>query len=444
MGKNPYLIRPTAENYKPWDSYIISVPYGDGIKSTQSIAEHRYSYWQVHQLYLIQQYPDLYKNKNLLDLIPDEVKQRIHRPYSPNPDLLRGFNGLAPMFDLLSFWIAVYERERKRTFASISPKHQVKHLDEKQYQEYLDRLKSNAESVQTRYGKSVNELYQFLYQLLELQTDYRKQERYKLAQELRNDIIFLAHLIELLTDNDWEEVADELGKRFTFWSRQDFRYLDLLIKERDEAREILVDVAKKYDEVLKNHNILGGKLTFSANDTDDLLDYCKRQNYTVLFTSLSGMTATEEEYDDKFRPVTRYTNLKNVLTALEFVMRDFALRTGGTSDRLTLSAVIRAVMKNETWFPLYLKKYKERLTRANNEAEFFNHLSQLLHDPDLVQSEDTFWARVFLIASLARNLTAHDFPKEDWFYGELYEEMLEAGIFAILYSWHVAKINGWA
>jgi hypothetical protein len=443
IGKNPHLVRPTVGNFKPWDSYKISVPYGDGLKSFASTAEHRYGYWQVHQLYLIQQYPDLYKNKSLLDHISDEIKERLHRPFSLNPDLLREFKGLASMFDLLSYWITLYEREQKRAFALIPPKHQVKHLDETQYQAYLDRLKFSAESAQVRYSKSVDELYQFLYELLELRRDYQKKERSKLVEELKNDIIYLAHLIELLTDSDWEEVADELGRRFTFWTRQNFRYLDLLIKERDEAREILVDVAKKYEEVLKTHNISGSRLAFPSSDIDDLLDYCKRQNYTVLFTSLSGMTATEEEYAEKFRPVTRYTNLKNALTALEFMMRDFALRTGGTKGRLTLSVVIESVMKNEAWFSLYEKKDKRKLISANNEAEFFNHLNQLLHDPDLVQSEDAFWARIFLIASLARNLTAHDFPTEDWFYGELYGDMFEAGIYALMYSWQFAKTNGW-
>ena len=443
MGKNPYLVRPTPENYKSWDSYEISVTYGDGLKSAQSIAEHRYSYWQVHQLYLIQQYPDLYKNKILLDHIPDEVKQRLYRPYAPIPDVLRNFHGQAGMFDLLSFWITVYERERKRAFASIPPKHQVKHLDEKQYQAHLDRLKSNAEFSQTRYGLTVDELYKFLYQLLELRSDYQKKERYKLAEELRNDIISLAHLIELLTDNDWEEVADELGQRFTFWTRQDFRYLDLLIKERDEARDILIGLAKKYNDVLKEHKISVAKLSFSASDVDDFLNYCKREGYSVIFTSLSGMIATEEEYSDKFRPVTRYTNLKNALTALEFLLRDLAFRSGNPPDKLTLNPVIKAVMKNETWLPLFQQKTKLGLTSASNEAEFSTKLSQLLNDPDLVQSEDTFWARVFLIASLARNLTAHDFPTDDWFYGEFFGEMLEAGIFAILYSWQLAKISGW-
>jgi hypothetical protein len=100
-------------------------------------------------------------------------------------------------------------------------------------------------------------------------------------------------------------------------------------------------------------------------------------------------------------------------------------------------------MKNETWLPLFQQKTGMGLTSAGNEAEFLTKLSQLLNDPDLVQSEDTFWARTFLIASLARNLTVHDFPTEDWFYGELFGEMLEAGIFAILYSWQLGKQSGW-
>lgn len=443
MGTNLYLVRPTADNYRPWESYEISIPYGEGLKSAEKTAVHYFGYWQVHQLYYIQQYPDLHKNKTLLDHIPDEVKNRIHRPLSPNPDTLREFKGLATMFDLLSFWITIYERERRRTFALIPPQHHVKHLEEKQYHAYLDRLKSEAEFILLRYGKSVEELYKFMYQLLELQSDYQKKEKYKLAEEIRNDIVSLSHLIELLTDSEWDDVADELGRRFTFWTRQKFRYLDLLVKEKDEAREMLIDVAKKYKEVLKTHNISSENFNFSVREIDNLLDYCKRQNYTVLFTSLSGMTATEEEYAEKFRPVTRYTNLKNALTALEFIMRDFALRTGGTKGRLTLSAVIEALMKNEVWFSLYEQKYRKQLTSAKNEEEFFLHLNQLLHDPDLVQTEEAFWARVFLIASLARNLTAHDFPKEDWFYGELYGEMLEAGIYAILYSWHKAKEYGW-
>jgi hypothetical protein len=106
--------------------------------------------------------------------------------------------------------------------------------------------------------------------------------------------------------------------------------------------------------------------------------------------------------------------------------------------------VIQSVLKNETaWFPLFEKKTNNGFTRAKNSAEFFTKLNQLAHDTDLVQSEETYWARVFLIASLARNLTVHVYPNDDWFYGDLFGEMLRAAIYAILYSWQVAKREGW-
>jgi len=444
MGKNPYLVRPTPENYKAWDSYTISVSYGEGQKTSKSIAEHRYSYWQVHQLYFIQQYPDLYKNKSLLDHIPDEIKQRIWRPYSPSQDRLREFNGLAPMFDLLSFWITVYERERKRTFALIPEEHQVKHLDSAQLQTYQDKLKADAKLVETRYRTNVDNLFQFLYQLLELYSDYRRNERFKLAEELRNDIIFLAHLIQVLTNSDWEGIAEELGKRCTVWTKQEFRHLDILIKERDDARELLTHFAGNYKDSLGKLKISDPTRTFASAEIDDFLDYCGREGFSVLLTALSGMVATEDEYAEKFRRVSRYTNLKNALTTLEFILRDFAVKGDNTLKKLTLNPVIRAVMKNETWFPLFEEKSNSHVTSAENIAQFFTHLNQLIHDPDLLQSEDTYWARVFLIASLARNLTVHAYPNDDWFYGELFGEMLRATIYAILYSWQLGKEEGWA
>lgn len=444
IGKNPYLVRPTLENYKSWDSYIISVSYGEGQKTTKSIAEHRYCYWQVHQLYFIQKYPDLYKNKYLLDHIPEEIKQRILRPNAPSRNRLQEFNGLASMFDLLSFWITVYERERKRMFALIPEEHQVKHLDSTQIQTYQDKLRADAKLVQARYGINVDVLYQFLYQLLDLYKDYRENERFKLADELRNDIIFLAHLIQILTDNDWEEIAKELGERYPFWIKRDFRHLDTLIKECDEARELLSYYAENYTDSLGKLKIPGSTRTFSSGEIDNLLEYCGREGFSVLLTALSGMVATEDEYAEKFRRVSRYTNLKNALTVLEYILRKFAIEGGNTLKKLTLNPVIRAVMKNEPWYPQFEQKTNSGVTSAGSIDQFFNHLNQLLHDPDLLQSENAYWARVFLIVSLGRNLTVHTYPNEDWFYGELFGEMLRATIYAILYTWQLAKTKGWA
>jgi hypothetical protein len=107
-----------------------------------------------------------------------------------------------------------------------------------------------------------------------------------------------------------------------------------------------------------------------------------------------------------------------------------------------LIPTIQKVMKNEAWISLFSKKIDK--TSAKDSAGFFVKLNELLLDSELVQSEDAYWARIFLIASLARNLTAHIYPGDDWFYGKLFDEMLQSTIYAILYSWQKAKREGWA
>lgn len=155
------------------------------------------------------------------------------------------------------------------------------------------------------------------------------------------------------------------------------------------------------------------------------------------------MIATGEEYAVKFRRVTRYTNIKNVLTALEFLLKSFAANGDFQLNGKTLNQVIQKMMGSEEWISLFGKKTKQGLTSAKDPTEFFIKLDQLANDSDLVQSEETFWAREFLIASLARNLTVHSYPDIDWFYGQLFGEMLGAALYSVMYSWQVAIREGW-
>ena len=143
MDSNPYLSRPTIDNYKPWQEYEIEIEISEGQKTSEKTSEHYYSYWQVYQLKNIQKYPDLWKNKPLLDLIPSNKKQQIFRPWAPDSEKLQSFNGLAKMFDVLSFWITVYHREELKTFSLVPEKHQIRRLDDTQFQDYLSRITDN-------------------------------------------------------------------------------------------------------------------------------------------------------------------------------------------------------------------------------------------------------------------------------------------------------------
>jgi len=325
----------------------------------------------------------------------------------------------------------------------VNEEHQIRHLDAPHLQAYQKQLTVDAKLVQAHYHLTVDDLYQFLYQLIELYNDYRENERYKLSDELRNDIIYLARLIGSLNGSQWEEIAEELGRRYTHWTKQDFLHLDILTRERDEARQLLTHFAGKYKDTLDELKIPTPTCVFSTGEIDELLNFCEHEGFSVLLTALSGMIATPDEYTRKFRRISRYTNLKNALTSLEFLLKDFAGKGGIPLNKLTLNPTIQSVMKKEAWFALFADRTSKGLTTARDSAIFLFKLNELMQDKELIHSEDSYWARVFLIASLARNLTVHAYPDDDWFYGDLFGEMLRAAIYAILYSWQIARKEGW-
>ena len=266
----------------------------------------------------IQQYPNLYRNKILLDHVPDDIRKNILR-WLPGKEKLSAFDEKAPYYDALSFWIAVYAREEKRTAASVPERHGRVRLGHGQAESYRERFTILAKSVQCRFGLTVCGVYEFLFKLTELYEEYQREERFRLAGELRRDMIYLAHLIGGITGKTREgEIADELGRRYprdSYWgsSKQIFLHLDIATRERDDAKVVLqvaarqydkelkTIVARKYDRELRCFEVAGRACTIPEGEIDDMLDYFERDGPSILITALSGLTATGEEYSLKFR-----------------------------------------------------------------------------------------------------------------------------------------------
>jgi len=437
MGKTPYLIKPALDTYRTWSSY--------------EKADHYYSGWQVHQLYEIQRHPDLYLNQRLIKHIPYEVQERFYIPSAPKPEYLREFKGMSIWFDALSFWITFFTRLQRKTFALIPVLHKVQRLEKTQYQTYLTHLKAGTKLIQNRFGLALEDNYKFLSHLLQLHDYYQKAERYKLADELENSIIYHARFIGNLTDQEWDGIADEIEKRFGIWKKRDFQHLNVAYKERDEAHDLLKHFAQNYGSNLKTLGIANSSLTFPPNEIDELMGYCTNEGIPVFFTALSGMIYTDEDYAKKSRRVMQYTNIKNATTALEVLLRKFASKGSITINGTGLSAAVKYVFEKETgWMPLFNSNLSKGFTNTSPGLrpditlnEFYSKLIHVLGDKKLIQSENTFWARVFLIACLTRNLTAHNYPEQDWFFSELIGEMESAIIYAILFSWKFAKKEGW-
>ena len=423
--KNKFLIRPKADEFQAWTEYKV-----DGFSLIS--ARHYYSYWQVHQLYSVQQY--LRKNGT--------------------PQYLAIDADMRSNFDALSFWITMYRRERQRAFArafaNVPDKYGVKRLDDSRYADYRKRLRNHAAEVVNRFGLGRDGLYRFLYRLVELYEGYRKIERYKLADALSQDVFDLQRLIELSLCDDFDRISDEL--RGEKWSVRGFKYrdaattfrhLDISVKERDYACDLITRVSAQSSSDLEKFGCQDW--SFTSEDADALLGYCEQEGLGLLLTALGGMSAVgEEEYRHNFRRVQMYTNLKNALTSYEYLLKSLGEKGGYKVGGKTLSPAICATMRKQPWFALYIKKVNSTLVRANSEEEFFCNLEKLQKDCELQQTKkDGYWARMFLITHLARNAVVHMYLEDDRYFSDPFATTLDAVVNAACYTWKLAQSENW-
>lgn len=434
MGSNPYLIRPGDSEFKAWDDYKVKVSEYQGREIKESRAEHFYSYWQVHHLCWIQNYPDLYQNARLLELIPEESRP-IGRPIMPRKERLAGFDGMGQHFDALSFWITVYGRERFRTFANAAVVSGFRRIDSDEEIRHQQRLKEQSMMVAKRFNLSREQMYKFLHRLIGRYEKYESQERYKLADDLKMDVLHLERLIEVNTGEDLNAILNNVSHNDALTLRR----MDTATRERDQAFRVIVRGAQRCASEL--HKLGENDWSFTESDVNELLDYCADEGLELIHTAMSGMVASsDEEEQQKFRYVELYSNLKNILTSYEYLLKNLGER-GQVNVRGTLGRVIPKVMRGEGWLHVFVNR--RGLARADTPAEFLNNLDFIINDDHLGGSVDDYWARSFLITLLARNCAVHSYPTEDRYYVESFGHMLHAPIAAMLFTWQLAKRKNW-
>ena len=442
--KNQFLSRPNTDAFQVWAEYkvcgfslISQSPLDKPVTPSLISACHYYSYWQVHQLYSVQQY--LRKNGAAPQYLAIDAKMRSN-------------------FDALSFWITMYRLERQRAFANVPDKYGVKRLDDSRYANYRKRLRNHADTVVDRFGLGRDGLYRFLHSLVERYESYRKNERYKLADALRQDIFDLQRLIEIRLCDDFDRISDEL-RRISIgeeWSVRGFKYrdvattfrhLDIATKERDYACDLIADIS---DRCCADLEKLGCQdWAFTSADAKGLLAYCEQEGLGLLLTALGGMSSVgEEERRHNFRSVQRYTNLKNALTSYEYLLKSLGekanLDVGGKTLRPAICATMGKQPNKQPWFDLYKKKVKSGLTSAKCEEEFFRNLEKLHEDRELQQNKVVgYWARMFLITHLARNAAVHLYPKGDRYFADPFGTTLHAVVNAACYTWKLAQSENW-
>ena len=433
-GGNPYLSVPNPSvDFRRWNEYRVTITDKQGNAFKRPTVEHYYAYWQVHQLHLVQQYPDL------LYLNGEFLGKRWSRIY-PRKEEFATFRGRQSYFDALSFWITVYAREQGRTFASVPEINNVRRLDKNQGDDYRDRLVEHAHMVKERFNLDIKNIHEFLRWLVDAFQIYERRERYKLSMELKEDIFQLEGFYRLITGRSRDETAGAVWENDIHGSRA-FRHLAIETKERDYAFDVLNQASGSCVQELRKRG--DSEWQFSESDVNGLLDYCEREGLGLLLTTLSGMMAIgNEEYRQNFRRVWMYTNLKNVLTSYEYLLKDLAeknLVDGGNSR--TLTPLVKSIASKEGWAGIFEELMNRKLVRADSVGEFMNNLDTLISDQTLNESDDGFWAQAFSITCLARNGTVHLYPTDDRYYGDMFGLMLNAVVHAMFYTWKMAQAN---
>ncbi len=440
-GGNPYLQIPTLGDYQPWDEYAVALPDIEDLQ--RPTAAHYYGYWQVHQLYLIQRHPHLYRYAALVDRLPPDDPARTLWLDFPSKEWLREFDGMRPYFDALSFWITLYERERARTFAGVPDKDGVRRITSIAAGQHKRRLAESAVLTMERFELAASDICRFLRQLIHLYEDYERDERYKLARKLRYDILHCGRLLELGQDWSWQQVEDQLGQS-NYFDKQTFRRMRAPAKERDYAVDVLTHTPGAFSQALQEDD--KSSWPFTEVDANALLDFCEQQRFSLFRTSLSGTLAVGvDEPREKFTQEHTYSNVRNILTGYEELLRRLPPKTVQDALPAGFTNKVSKLIHGRSWAMKFdrVRSDPNKLLDAKSPEEFRTKLNTVLNHKELQGSKDGLVAMAFIVTCLARNFTAHSLPDDDGIFREALGKSLDAVIIAITHTWKLAQEEGW-
>jgi hypothetical protein len=274
--KNRFLLRPSHGDFEPWDSFRVEIESPTIGNYKVSSVQHYYHYWQVYQVHQIQKrYPVFAKYAWNIQNLSEEARKQISFLKPQDSDPVATLYGRAEYFDALSFYIELHHAEEQRAFAPVPTIDGLKQLSDEQLRDYQSRLGNHARFVLQRYGLTVEELYQFLVYVLNLHTEYQRDERIKLADKLEQDILYLTRFIVDLTNQSFDEIEEKVGRQASVWTKKKFRHLDRALAVQDYARETFERLMSGYNRNFRNLNI-------SLADIDRLLRFVEEKGVFII------------------------------------------------------------------------------------------------------------------------------------------------------------------
>jgi hypothetical protein len=311
---NRYLIDPSKMGYQPWDSYQAKVKNSTGEEYLKENAHHYYHYWQIYQAYEIQRkFPVFSKYHSVYEILKESRPAWADYFYPGTPNHLVDVYGYYSRFDALSFFMTLYAQEKVKTF--LLPNGKIRPFDEKEIEDYRTRVKKHAQSVVNQFGlgDKIESLYEFLIYLLELQSDFQRQEKMLLAKEIEKDLINLITFIFFAIGQKFDDIGHALEQRIDLGTQKRFRHLDKSLLVKDETQDVFEHLVKKYNHLFPDSSL-------SNQELKQLVDFLIAK---PLFIFPHAIYDIQENLNEgKYFPRTSlYSGLGNLSVGFESFLR---------------------------------------------------------------------------------------------------------------------------
>ncbi|MFT3893074.1 MAG: hypothetical protein QM730_15705 [Anaerolineales bacterium] len=293
---------------------------------------------------------------------------------------------------------------------------------------YKSDIMQHAISVMKKYDLNLDELYDFLPYLLELKRNYRNQEKYLLADEIKKDATWLINMISYVGNVTFDEIQERLAGRVDRWTLKEFRHLDNSLLINDAAKDDLAFLLKEFNNLFPD-------LSLSDKDIEKMISFLNKNQITIIPFAIYYLV----DIMNKSEPVwfmSMYMGLSGLLIGFESFLRELRDRKRNPkTTKRDLYNFLFELYESESWWDEFqdTKTNLEKLHAKDNLVI----LSNLVQDEKISRS-----AWVFLVVYFARNLAFHRYTYEPSFYDNLYSPIYRSISFALLHTWSCSSKNG--
>ena len=379
LDDNKYIVKPVIVGFHTWKEYDVKLANSAGESYTVDGAIHYYHYWQVYQVYeLLTTYPIFSKNYWIFKIIKEGAPEKADYLSPVNSTLTVGFYGRDNLFEALSFYINFYRYERQN--------------NEYPSEQFSLKMKEHAVFILERFDLKVEDLYSFLFYLLDLERDYRNYEKFLLADEVKKDIPYLVGLISYAGDITFDDIYDNLKNKIPYWTLEQLRHHDHSLLVNDTAQEDLVYSLKDYNGLFPN-------IMLTSDDVRELVTFLDENQISIFPFSIYYLVDLLNSHEPIWF-TSMYMGLSGMLAGLEAFLSELVRRKNSRLEKKDLYNYFSALYSGDVWWNKFENVQKQLKDKYPNDN--LSIISDLSRDDQLSDVTKTF-----LLVYFMRNYAFH-------------------------------------